>query len=732
MATLRPTFSESWYRVADLKARLRPSAQISRQHYRGDRWYVVRDPAGNQFHRLSAPAYRFVGLLDGTRTVAEAWDLVGGQLADDAPTQNEVIQILSQLHAANLLESDVTPDAAVLLRRHKKQTKQKWQGRMMNILFPRIPLWDPDRFLVRWMPLMRGFLSMWGAILWLVVMIAAIVAIAPEWPRLQAAARDSIHPQNWPFLWATFVIIKLIHELGHGFTCRRFGGEVHELGIMFLVLVPAPYVDASSAWAFPNKWHKLLVGAGGMIFELFVAAIMAFVWLNTTPGTLVHQLAYNVMLIASVSTVIFNANPLLRYDGYYMLSDYLEIPNLRYRSGEYSLGLIKRHLFGVKQHQPLPPVRQRFWLLNYWIFSGLYRTWIGVMIILMVWNEVPVLGVLMALGGLITWLVVPVVKVFKYLTLEPELHRKRTRAWGWTLGAVAGATAFLWLVPWPTTLNADGIVEPAEKRIVFSEMPGVVRRIEVKDGQLVKKGDVLLVCESKELEMRLRQTEERLRGLMIRLHSAASESERLIVREQQRAHETFRQDLLDKVGKLTVRAPIDGKVISPQLHNLIGRHIDPGSEIAMVAKDDRLRIAAVIDQDDAALTYSELDLGKEAHVRMISDVNRNGLMARIEQFIGAGSDAASAPRRPVSVMEIPPQLTHLGGGPFAVDPSDPDGKRLLRPVVALWLELDNDQSHYLPGQRAYVRFDLKKRSLGEQGMRRLWQLIQAHSNSKWM
>src|SRR5687768_11709610 len=490
MATLRPTFSESWYRVADLRVKLRPSAQISRQHYRGDRWYVVRDPAGNQFHRLSAPAYRFVGLLDGTRTVAEAWDLVGGQLADDAPTQNEVIQILSQLHAANLLESDVTPDAAVLLRRHKKQTRQKWQGRMMNILFPRIPLWDLDRFLVRWMPVMRFFLSTWGAILWLVVIAAAIFAIAPEWPKLQSAARDSIHPQNWPFLWATFVLIKLIHELGHGFTCRRFGGEVHELGIMFLVLVPAPYVDASSAWAFPNKWQKILVGAGGMIFELFVAAIMAFVWLNTSEGTLVHQLAYNVMLIASVSTVIFNANPLLRYDGYYMLSDYLEIPNLRYRSGEYSLGLIKRHAFGVKQHQPLPPVRQRFWLLNYWIFSGLYRTWVGVMIILMVWNEVPVLGVLMALGGLITWLVVPVVKIFKYLMLEPELHRKRTRAWGWTLAATAGAVAFLWLVPWPTTLNAEGIVEPAEKRLVFSQMPGVVRRIQVKDGQLVKQGDV--------------------------------------------------------------------------------------------------------------------------------------------------------------------------------------------------------------------------------------------------
>ena len=152
MLQFAPTFSESWYRVAALKPKLRAGAQVSRQFYRGDRWYVVRDPAGNQFHRLSDAAYRFVGLLDGRRSVEEAWDLVGGQLADDAPTQPEVIQVLSQLYAANLLETNITPDAMVLLRRHKKLVQQKMQNRLMNVLFPRIRLWDPDRFLCRWMP----------------------------------------------------------------------------------------------------------------------------------------------------------------------------------------------------------------------------------------------------------------------------------------------------------------------------------------------------------------------------------------------------------------------------------------------------------------------------------------------------------------------------------------------------------------------------------------------------
>src|SRR5580693_9904739 len=199
---LRPTFSESWYRVANLRARLRSGAQISRQFYRGERWYVVRDPAGNQFHRLSDPAYRFIGLLDGSRTVEEAWDLVGGQLEDDAPTQPEVIQILSHLYSANLIDADITPDATILLRRHKQQSKKKMQNRLMNMLFPRIPMWDPDRFLRLWMPVCKFAFSRFGAIVWLITVITAASLVLPKLNdpthSLKAAAQNSIDVRNNP------------------------------------------------------------------------------------------------------------------------------------------------------------------------------------------------------------------------------------------------------------------------------------------------------------------------------------------------------------------------------------------------------------------------------------------------------------------------------------------------------------------------------------------------------
>jgi putative peptide zinc metalloprotease protein len=713
--------------VADLKAKLRPSAQISRQYYRGERWYVVRDPAGNQFHRLSAPAYRFVGLLDGRRTVAEAWELVGGQLADDAPTQNEVIQIMSQLTAANLLEADVTPDAAVLLRRHKQMVKRQWQGRLMNILFPRIPIWDPDRFICRWMPVIRPFLSWWGAMLWLVVIGIAAGMLAPEWKRLMGGAHDAIAPSNWLWLWLSFVLIKVIHELGHGFACRRFGGEVHELGIMFLVLVPCPYVDASTAWGFPSKWARIFVGAGGMIAELFVAAFAAFVWLQATPGTLASGLAYNVMLIASFSTVVFNANPLLRYDGYYILSDWLEIPNLRYRSSEYAMGLIKRHLFKVRQVQPLPPLGQRVWLFVYAITSSIYRMMVSVFIILMIWDKVPVLGVLMALGGVATFVLVPVIKTFKYLLIEAELHRKRPRAIAWTLAGVTAAVILIGVVPFPSHLDATGMVQPIDQVILHAREGGIVEQIVARDSQVLKKGEVILVCVNKELETQLAQEESQLKAMQAQWTAALEKDQ--IARDALEKKIFYKtQDVTDyrqRVADLTVRAPFDGLLVAPQLHTLQGKWIKQAEELARVQATGKLRITALVDQTDASQVFKEKN---KAEVVLAGQ--KSGNLWRLEKL----TVTLEGGRFPSPTPQLPEGMESLGfdgGGDKMTDPADQNKRKLAQQEFQIWVLLDNPESKYLPGQRAYVRFDLGKEPLFNWGKRRVLQLIQSYSRGQW-
>lgn len=742
MLQLRPTFSESWYRVANLRVRLRPSAQISRQYYRGERWYVVRDPAGNQYHRLSDPAYRFVALLDGTRTINEAWELVGGMMDDEAPTQPEVIQILNQLYAANLIEADVTPDAQVLLKRHRKLQQRKLQQRLMNLLFPRIPIWDPDRFLVRWMPVFRPLMSWWGAVLWLVVVGAAVATVAPMGGELVRSARDAVAPGNWVWLWVIFVLTKFIHEMGHAFACRRFGGECHEMGIMFLVFIPTPYVDASSAWSFPSRWQRIYVGAAGMVVEIFVAALCAFVWAATDPGsgTLVNQLAYNAMLIASVSTVLFNANPLLRYDGYYMLSDFLEIPNLQKKSSDYTLGLIKRHLFRVKPREPLPSPMTRLWLFVYGVTSTTYRIFIGIMIIVLVAFQVPVLGILMAIGGVVTWLGLPLFKGLKYLLIEPELHRKRARAWAWTVAATAVIVALVGVVPVPLRVRAEGVVEPVVRQVVYTQGAGFVRELPVRDGQLVEAGALLLKLHDDVLQGQYEEARAMLAAAQVRLRqSRATNPAQAAIDEIE--VETYRkqvEDLAARLARLELRAEVSGQVVAPNLHELQGRWLPRGQPVMTIASLDQLWVRSVVTQDDAELIKDTSP--QRTQVRLASAVTTS-LPAREVEVVVAATE------------KVPhPLLTHAGGGSLAPDASDPQGLRAtsrqfelrvkLPESAAVSPPLDRSAAEdparvaspapVLPGQRAYVRIDVDAKPLAWQVWRRFLQLVQSQKNNRWI
>jgi len=732
MLATRPTFSESWYRVKTLKAKLRSSAQISRQFYRGERWYVVRDPAGNQFHRLSDAAYRFVGLLDGSRTVEQAWDLVGGQLADDAPTQPEVIQILTHLYSANLIDADVTPDATVLLRRQKKQQQRKLKGRLMQAMFPRIPLWDPDRFLVRWLPLARIAFSKFGAVVWLMVVIAAIAAVAPHWQALKTAAGSAVdmhsNPWNAFWLWLVFSLIKFIHELGHAFSCRRFGGECHEMGIMFLVFIPTPYVDASTAWSFPNKWHRVFVGAAGMIVEMFVAAVCAFIWLMTEDG-LANQLAYNTMLVASVTTVIFNLNPLLRYDGYYILSDYLEIPNLRQKSAEYTLGLVKRHVFRVKQQQPLPPVKQRIELFFYHVTSTIYRTFVGIVIILVVTWQIPILGVLMALGGVVTWLIVPSSKLFKYLAIEPELHRKRGRATAFCAGVAVAVVVLVGIIPFWVYIEEQAILEPSAKMMVIPQTSGRVVELVAKDGDWVTAGDVLLRMDSFELKAQLSQARANLEAQEARyMHSLASDTSQVRIDAQGVALAKREINYLQKQQKdLELRAPLSGLLVAPDMKSTLGMNLQQGQRIGEVAAAGPLVARATLQQRDFEVLRSERNL------TVSHDAATSPIEVRLAGAVGTVLKGVAL----TMLDSVQPELPHAalgqaGGNVTAVDPSDRSGMRPTVPQFEARVKLNADDGAYVTGQTATVRFKLHKRPLIWQWSRRFWQLVKTHESDKWL
>lgn len=320
--------SDSWYLVAGLRPSLREHARVARQRFRGKSWYVVYDPLTNRSHRFSPSAWWLAAQLNGARSVDQAWQDAMTELGDAAPSQDEVIHLLSQLHAADLLVSEASPESDELLDRRRRMMRPKWVAGLLNPTSVRMPVVDPDRFLERTMPWVRPLLGRAGLVLWLSMVLPAVFLAAEHWGALTGNLADRLlSTGNLLGLALVFPFVKLLHELGHGYAVKAQGGEVHEAGIMLLVFAPVPYVDASASTAFRSKWYRAFVASAGMMTELLLAALALYAWLALEPG-LARTVAYNVMIIAGISTLIFNGNPLLRYDGYYILCDLIEIPNL--------------------------------------------------------------------------------------------------------------------------------------------------------------------------------------------------------------------------------------------------------------------------------------------------------------------------------------------------------------------------------------------------------------------
>jgi putative peptide zinc metalloprotease protein len=244
------TFSESWYRIAGQRISLRPSVIVHRQTFRGQRWIVLQNPFSNQYFRLRPAAYEFVARLRRDRTVQEVWQECLDKFPDEAPGQEAVIQLLSQLYFANLLQYEAASDTAQLFQRYVKTRQREIRARLMNVMFMRFPLLDPDRFLVRTLPLARAVINPIGALIWLIVVGAAIKLVLDNWGALREQSQAVLAPNNLFLLYAGLVVVKTLHEFGHAYFCRRFGGEVHVMGIMLMIFTPIPYMDATSSWVF--------------------------------------------------------------------------------------------------------------------------------------------------------------------------------------------------------------------------------------------------------------------------------------------------------------------------------------------------------------------------------------------------------------------------------------------------------------------------------------------------
>lgn len=725
MSTLdRPTFHESWYRVADMRPRLRPAVQTRRQAYRNRLWHVVRDPANNQFFRLDDAAYGFVGLLNGKRTVAEAWDIANENLGDRAPTQGEVIQLLGQLYSSNLLLGDVPADAAGMFERQRKRVRKEVTSYMQNVLFARFPLWDPDAVLERWHRVVDWVFGPVGIMLWAALLFVAGWHLTGRWSELFAAAQPQsmLKQENLILLYVVFALIKGIHELGHGFACKRFGkrdgsgGEVHTIGIMLLVFMPVPYVDASTSWSFRSKWQRAFVAAAGMYVELAVAAVAAIVWSYTARDTLIHDLAYNAMFVAGVSTLLFNANPLLRYDGYYILSDVTEMPNLSQRSKDYLYYLVKRYAYGVrKPRNPANTMTEKPWLVIYGVAAAVYRIVIFAAILLYVAGMMFLLGVLMAIAGLITMMVVPIVKFIRYLLTSPELERVRSRALGVTGVVVLLFAALIGMPRVPDRCRAEGIVEPEQIVSVHAMESGLITDVLPSSTPVESGKSVLVSTDNKELEaiVKMAEAEHDLAVAEWRIGRANEPALDQPGRQRIAVTRRIADRARERYERLHLTAPAAGVWLSPDIERFRGAYVEAGQKVGIIADTSNQRIRLVTDQRYGPLisgAFESGDLTVELRVRGRPDLT---YAATVERVMPAG-------RRdlPSRALSLP------AGGSTPIDPASTDRPMAAEPVFEVHVRAEPGDAPLLSGQRVIARFELSRKPLAVQWYRQLRQLVQ--------
>jgi len=710
-----PFHSTSWFNVAHLRPRLRGHVRVRRHRYRGAIWYVLDDGAAGRVHRFPRGAYLLVGRLDGEHTVEELWNRLVDEIGEEAPTQDDVIAALGQLHGADLLSSDVAPDTAELFVRQKKQRRQVWMQNLKSPMSLRIPLVDPERFLTRAMPWVRPLFSWAGALLWLGVVIPALVLVGRHWDELTGNLADRVFAaDNLLIMALVYPLVKTVHELGHGLAAKAFGREIREMGIMMLVMFPVPYVDASGASALGSKWQRALVGAAGMIAELFLAALAMFVWTLLEPGT-ARAAMFNVMLIAGISTVLVNGNPLLRFDGYYILADLTEIPNLGSRSNKYWAHLIDRHVFRTYATKPFEATPgEKRWFLFYAPAAFAARMTMLMGIALMVAERFFVVGVLIALWTLWTGVGLPVWKMFAHVFTSPQLHRNRRRAVQLTLGIVGVLAVALFAVPAPHHATTQGVVWLPEEAHVRAGSDGTIVRIAAREGAQVRAGQILVESAHPVLETEVERLGGRLRELQAEADAellgdrVKREVSTLDLQEAQRELAIQRQ----RYGELRVPALADGRFVlaAAPAADLPGRYVKKGDLIGYVTPP-RAEVARIaVGQDD-------IDLVRE---------HMNGLEFRLANMPGRTFEGEIVRAVPGGTHELPsPALAASNGGLFALDPRETEGARALDRVFLFDVALPRELRQVPFGTRVHVRFQLDWEPLGWQLTRRLRQMLLA-------
>lgn len=687
----QPLFSAHWHHVRDVRARLANDVMVSRHVYRNRVSWVLHRHAVSTSHRLDTQSFELIDQLDGTMSVGEIWEQALEQRDHDAPTQDAWMHLLADLHSADLLIVDSRIPVETLFERRKTKRSRDQRQRYLNPLYLRVALFDPDDWLNQLLPLARVLFTRASFVLWIALMTLSFMVLFTNSERLFDDVANAA--QLSPYMAALFLLLypplKLLHELGHALAIKRCGGHVREMGIALLVMLPLPYVDASASSVFKAKNDRMLVSAAGILVELSIAAFGVLLWVSSKGFA--SEVGLVLLLTGGLSTLLINGNPLLKFDGYFLCADWLEIPNLQMRSRRAVARMLRRLLSGKRDKNPRPedPTEWR-WLLSYGVCSGLYRTGLMLSIAWIVSERWVVLGVALACFAIFQAVMQPLWRGVKALFQDTQL--KGVRAKALALGVPAIIIAVLILLPLPHASVTRGVVWLPDEAVIRAAGACAVDEVMIDPGSQVQAGDVLFQCTDSELVAqeqyllaRVAELEASLAGYV--RTDQVEYSKRL---PELDAAQVMLDDVQQRADAEQHRATVDGRFDVSGTTALIGRAFARG-EIAgytIPATGRTIRLA-----------FPE---------RQISDIDEH--IERIEVRVqGAGLGArihttSILHRSPRASTDVPSAaLSSAGGGPHAADPTG-DGRQLLQSVVDIELDWPDAVAPAPIGEHVGIRF----------------------------
>ncbi len=716
-----------------VRLKVRPDLQHVEQRYEGKRFHVVKDPVCLRYYRFNQQEYFVFGLFNGQFTMEEVRTKFEDEFRPHRLEFQDLESFARQLVTAGLVQHEQAGTGQHLFQRRAKQRRQKRFAALSNILYWKIPVFDPDRLLTK----------MYGYLWWIFtplffamslgVMAAALVHVLLHFQVFQQKMpeyQEFFHFRTVAYMWLSLGIVKIIHEFGHGLSCKAFKGECHEMGVLLMCFSPALYANVTDAWTVADKWKRIIISFAGIYVELLIAAIATFVWWYTENLPVVNYTAMCIMILCSVSTVLFNANPLMRFDGYYILADWIEIPNLRDRANRFLNGLFLSKCLGIEQPPDGYMAPGRKWLFaTYAITSWVYR-WVVTFGIIWFLSDFlnPKLKVLsrmlavMSLASMFVWPAIKVIKNIRQRGRLPDMKPKRMYA---TLAVFGLLLAAFFAAPLPISrLRETGLVlsDPDYSAPVALAHAAVLVEIAVRENQPVKKGDTLARFASPELQHDADKAAAERAGeeLAERLLREASNRfarfdptgrlEQEAKSAKERANQAAFNELIrhQQIAQLaTCKSPIDGVAMGVPGRDEIGKMFDPNysqnKPIMTIADPKRLVVKVPVSPMQYRLLKEDMAAAKDGalnvavHVSGRTDRVYDGKIKRLPD-----SDA----------KQVPPQLTQRGGGPLAVKQAGETGQETI-PVSQTYLveiEILDPDSSMRPGTLVQVKVYCQWRS----------------------